>query len=253
MKRAVILQPGYLPWLGFFDLLEKADIFVVLDDVQYTTRDWRSRNRIKTKDGMMWLSVPVKSKGVRLKKIRDVEIENSQKWNMHHLKSLKTFYRRALYYDEIMEICNSLYSRAFKYLIDLDMEFIMRFYEYLSMRTKVVFSSDVPWSGWKDERLLSICRHLGATHYMSGDAAKDYLRDRIFIAEGIVVEWHNYQHPFYKQVWLEEQGFISHLSVVDLLFNHGRESLDILTSTKIVENSRNIKARDASEIRKNNF
>lgn len=248
MRKIVVLQPAYLPWLGFFDLMERADIFVVLDDVQYTVRDWRSRNRIKTPDGVLWLTVPIKAKGARETLVRDVETDTTQQWRKKHLKSLDSFYKKAVYFEEIMELVDPVYNKRYAFLIDVDMDFILKVKEYLSLTTTIVFSSDISSAGKKDEKLLSICKHLNATHYLSGNAGKAYLRETIFTEEGVTVEWHNYAHPFYRQLWLKEQGFISHLSVIDLLFNHGPESCAILTGRKVIEKPAGIKIRHAENV-----
>lgn len=234
MKRVVILQPGYLPWLGFFDLMHKSHAFVILDDVQYTVRDWRSRNRIKTPDGVCWLTVPVKIKGSHNKLVKDIQIDNSQEWRKKHLRTLESYYKHARYFDEVSEMMNRILGRNHQFLIDLDMMLIHGICDYLALETEIMFSSEISSSYSKDEKLLSICKHLEATHYLSGNAAEHYLRESIFGAEKITVEWHNYQHPYYDQLWLKEQGFISHLSAADLLFNHGRASLDILTGKQLI-------------------
>jgi hypothetical protein len=246
--RVVILQPGYLPWLGFFDLMYRADIFVILDDVQYTIRDWRSRNRVKTPDGILWLTVPIKAKGIREKLINDVEIDTTQQWQKNHLKSLESFYKKTKYFDEIINVVSEVYKKNYNFLIDIDMDIILKIYHYFYLKTKICFSSDILSTGKKDEKLLSICKHLNATHYLSGNAAQEYLREPIFLTEGITVEWHNYRHPYYNQLWLKEQGFISHLSIVDLLFNHGPDSLAILTNQKVIPAPEGIKIRRADEV-----
>ncbi len=247
-KTAVILQPGYLPWLGFFDLMCKADKFVVFDDVQYTVRDWRNRNRIKTPNGMMWLTVPVKAKGVREKLIKDVEIDNTQQWQKKHLRSIGSFYKKAKHFGEIMELLENIYKKGYKFLIDVDMDFITAVRRYLSLEAEIVFSSEVSSINKKDEKLLSVCKSLDVTHYLTGNVAKDYLREPLFTAEGIAVQWHDYRHPYHNQLWFKEQGFISHLSVIDLLFNHGPDSLDILTWKKVIPQPKGIRVRHADAL-----
>lgn len=248
ITRTVILQPGYLPWLGFFDLMHKSDIFVILDDVQYTTRDWRNRNRIKTPNGIMWLTVPVKAKDVRGKLIKDVKVDNEQQWQKKHLKCLESFYKKATYFKEIIELVNYVYKKNYTFLIDVDMDLILKVKQYLLIKTKIIYASEITLASKKDEKLLSICKYLNSTQYLSGNAAKDYLRESMFTSEGITVEWHNYQYPYYTQLWLKEQGFISHLSIIDLLFNHGPDSLAILTGQKVIQMPEGIKIRDADEV-----
>ena len=231
-ETVVILQPGYLPWLGFFDLLYRADTFVVFDDVQYTSRDWRNRNRIKTAQGVAWLTVPVNSKGSRKIIVRDIRIDNTQQWQRKHLKSFEASYRRAPFFDEVMKCIYHIYDRHYDFLIDVDMDIVYTVMQYLSLRKKILFSSELGIPGKKDEKLLHICKAVGATNYLSGAAAVDYLREDIFKEDGISVEWQNYIHPFYNQLWLKNHGFISYLAIIDMLFNHGKDSLDILSGVK---------------------
>jgi WbqC-like protein family len=247
-NRVVILQPGYVPWLGFFDLMARADLFVLLDDVQYTVRDWRSRNRVKTPNGVTWMTVPVVSKAAREKQIREVEIDNGHPWQRNHFRTLETFYRKASYCGEILEIIRPMYERPYKFLIDVDLDFILDVRKYLQVGTEIVRSSDVPSTGAKDEKLLSLCRYFRATHYLSGNAAQGYLSEEKFLREGIRVEWHNYRHPRYTQLWTKQLGFISHLSVLDLLLNHGRESLSILSGNTIISVPSDLQVRSADEL-----
>jgi hypothetical protein len=249
MKRIVILQPGYLPWLGFFDLMFKADVFVILDDVQYTKRDWRSRNRIKTTDGVIWLTVPVRAKGSRDKRIKDIEIDNAQDWARKHIRSIATFYKSARFYGEVMPVIERIYKKEFKYLIDLDLALTFEICQFLSLEREIVFSSKLGTESSKDDKLLSICMRLGGTHYLSGNAAKGYLRERIFEEDRISVEWHNYVHPYYRQLWVEKVGFVSHLSAIDLLLNHGRESLEILTGKKVIKPEGRINVIHADDLK----
>lgn len=247
-RKIVILQPGFLPWLGFFDLMLNADVFVIFDDVQYTVRDWRNRNRIKTPGGILWLTVPVKGPHLREKLIRDIEIDTSQDWRKNHLRSLETFYKKAACFEEIRDLLREIYDKDHMYLIDADMDFMLKIQGYLSIGSDIVLSSEIPSTGKKDEKLLSICKHLHATHYLSGDAARDYLREPLFASERIVVQWHDYSHPYYSQLWMREQGFISHLSIVDLLFNHGPDSLAILSGRTKIPPPGRVKVRHANDV-----
>jgi hypothetical protein len=249
MKKVGILQPGYLPWLGFFDQLYQCDIFVFLDDVQYTKHDWRNRNRIKIPEGILWLSIPVLTKGKLDQKISDARIDKKRLWQKKHLKRFESFYKKAKYFDEIIDLMYDIYHKEYTFLIDVDMDFILKVHRYLSIKTEILFSSEIQITGIKDEKVLSICQYLNATHYLSGDAARDYLREDIFSSEGIIVEWQNYRHPYYDQLWKKEQGFISHLSIIDLLFNHGTDSLEILTGEKVIRQPDGIICRNANDIK----
>ncbi|MBI5676804.1 MAG: WbqC family protein [Nitrospirae bacterium] len=240
-----ILQPGYLPWLGFFDLMSKSDIFVILDDVQFTKNDWRNRNRIKTDNGIQWLTIPVIHEFGQI--IKDTAIDNNSLWQKKHLRALKTWYGKSRFFKNYIEEMEKIYSKNFKYLIDVDMDFILKAKEFLSLETNIVLSSEIPSAGKRDEKVLSICKHLNATHYLTGDAAKAYLREPIFNAERISVEWHNYHPPYYNQLWLKKQGFISHLSIIDLLFNCGTDSHAVITGKKVIPQPENIRVRQADE------
>lgn len=247
-KKIVILQPGYIPWLGFFDLMHRSDLFVILDDVQYTVRDWRNRNRIKTAHGIKWLTVPIKSKGIRSKLVNEVEVDNEQNWMKVHIDTLKSYYRKAAYFDEIISLYEQALIRPIKRIIDIDINIIRHILNYLGIRKDLILSSDISVTGAKDLKLLEICKRMGGSHYISGYAAKAYLREDIFKREEIMVEWHNYNHPYYNQLWLTELGFISHLSVIDLLFNHGPASLAILTGKKIINKPLDVEYRSANDV-----
>lgn len=242
-----ILQPMFIPWAGYFDLMAKSDTFIVLDNVQYTKADWRNRNRIKTSDSIIWFTVPVHAKGVLEKNINEVKIDDPSPWKKKHLTSLEMSYKRAPFFDEILQIIREAFGRNYTFLVDLNMDLLMRIRKYLSLETTILMSSDMASSGKKDERLLSLCKEVGATRYLSGPAAKNYLRESIFTAEGIEVVWHDYQHPYYNQLWTKRQGFVSHLSVVDLLFNHGPDSLDIITGELQIDRPGGVKVINANE------
>jgi len=245
-----ILQPGYIPWLGFFDLINRSDKFIILDDVQYTVRDWRSRNRIKTPQGVMWLTVPIQASNARSRIISDIVIDNTQGWQLNHIKNLTTFYKKAPFYPEIIDMINDIYCRQYRYLIDIDMAFIYAICNYMLVGTPIVLSSELGSTGSKDEKLLSLCHKVAATAYISGNAAKSYLRESIFTGKGIEVIWHDYQHPFYNQLWVKEHGFISYLSAIDLLFNQGRDSLDIISGKLIIDNREKVSVISANDFMK---
>ena len=161
---------------------------------------------------------------------------------------MESFYKKAKYFDEVLSLICGLYQEKERYLISFNIQLITKIAEYLAIDTDIVFSSTISTAGKKDIKLLSICKNVKATHYLSGNAARNYLRETLFAAESVKVEWHHYQHPFYYQLWMERHGFISHLSVIDLLFNHGPESLDILLGRKSIPNSPGIRIMHANEV-----
>lgn len=230
--RAVILQPGYLPWLGFFDQMYKSDVFVIYNDVQFDKHGWRNRNRIKTAQGVQWLTVPVLTTAQDKPLIQEVLINNDIDWRRTHLRTIKQNYSRAPFFNTYFGMFEEIYSKEWQYLIDIDMTFIFALMEELGLTTKIKFSADLGIMGKNTRRLVDICLYLGASEYLTGDAAKDYLDESLFSQNDIKLEYHHYQHPVYNQLYGE---FIPYLSIIDLLFNHGKDSLDILTQNKSVK------------------
>lgn len=230
--RIVVLQPSYLPWLGYFDQMFKSDVFVVYDDVQYDKHGWRNRNRIKTPQGPQWLTVPVLTKGRDFPANREVEINNTVSWRTKQLRSIAQNYGRAPYFNRYIGTLEQILERPWRFLIDLNMAFINFLREQLGLQTRIYFSSElkVRVEG-RNERLIGICHYFHADTFLEGDAGKDYIDANLFAHEGIRLEYHAYQHPVYRQLHGE---FIPYLSVIDLLFNHGSASLEILTHQKAV-------------------
>lgn len=223
--RIGILQPGYLPWLGFFEQVYKSDVFVIYDDVQYDKHGWRNRNRIKTANGIQWMTVPVLVKGKQHPLIKDVRIDNSSNWRKKHLASITANYSKALYFDDYIGLFQRCLEREWEFLLDLDMEFISQFCEALGLKRNIFCSSDLGISGDKVDRLINICNHFGADVFYEGQAGKNYIDEDIFLQRGISVEYQDYQHPVYSQLYGD---FVPYLSIVDLLFNEGPNSLSIL-------------------------
>ena len=228
--RVSILQPSYLPWLGYFDLMSRADTFVFLDDVQFTRRDWRNRNKIRTREGWAWLTVPVVQKNRFAQKLCETRIDNSIPWKRKHLESLRVHYARAPYFDLYFPYFDSLYNRPWDSLGDLCFETLGYLKECLKIETPTLKSSELQVGEAKAEKIISLCRRLGATHYLSGDAGQSYLSPDDFKRQGITLEFHQYRHPEYGQRF---PGFVSYLSVIDLLFNHGDRSPEILRTAAL--------------------
>jgi len=221
MSTAVVLQPGYLPWLGFFDQMRRADTFVYYDDVQYDAHGWRNRNRIKTQNGPMWLTVPVRHRGQGSPKILDVDIDNRTPWPRKHLMSLRQAYARAPFADRCLPALEELLHRKWERLVDLDIACAALLAEWLGVRRRVERSSALGIGGDRSERLVNICRHVGASQYLSGDAARSYLDVPLFERHGVRVEWQQYVHPTYPQLHGE---FVPYLSALDLVLNCGDEA-----------------------------
>jgi hypothetical protein len=233
MKTIGILQPGYLPWLGFFEQLYRSDIFVIYDDVQYDKHSWRNRNRIKTPTGPIWLTVPVLTRGKSGQLVSETLIDNRSHWGEKHLKALQANYARAPFFKEYYPVLGSVLSTPQERLADLDAALIQKIAGLLNLKTEIIRSSQLNIQGDKINRLISLCRHFGAGVFYEGKAGEDYIEPREFGKNGIRVEFQNYQHPVYRQLHGE---FVSHLSIADLLFNHGPESLKILIGEAAVSN-----------------
>lgn len=228
-----ILQPGYLPWLGFFEQMYRSNIFVIYDDVQYDKHGWRNRNRIKTANGIQWLTVPVH---VSLKEpllIKEVRIDNRQNWAKKHLLSIRQNYAKAPFLKEYINIFEEAYSKEWEYLVDVAMYFITKLAECLHMKDKeIIMSSTLHVKGDRIERLINICKIFNADTFYEGAVGKNYIDEGYFNRHGIKVEYQDYKHPVYKQLY---GVFVPYLSAIDLLFNHGRESLSILTNENFKE------------------
>ena len=220
-KKVAILQSNYIPWKGYFDLIAAVDEFILYDDMQYTKRDWRNRNQIKTPDSVVWLSVPVKVKGKYEQTIRETEIDGQQ-WRAQHLRSFEFNYRKAKHYDEIMALIAPLYAQEYSHISVLNRAFIEAICGYLGITTKISNSWDYPLSDGKSERLADLCVSAGGNEYISGPAAKDYIEEDVFKARNLTLTWFEYAgYPEYPQLWGE---FVHGVSILDLLFNCGKEA-----------------------------
>lgn len=228
--RIAIMQPGYLPWLGFFELMHKCDLFVLFDDVQYTKKDWRSRNRIRTKEGWMWLTVPVLTKMKRSQKINEVRINRSIDWRKKHLNALAIHYRKSRYFMSYFPRLKEIVCCDWEYLFELDFELIKWLSAQLSITTKIIKSSSLTIGGRREEKIIGICKALGADQLYDSKAAASFLDPADFQAQGISLTFQNYEHPVYAQVY---SPFVSYLSTVDLLFNHGPASAHILLGNAV--------------------
>jgi hypothetical protein len=220
------MQPGYIPWLGFFELMHNCDAFVLLDDVQYTHKDWRSRNRIRTKEGCMWLTVPVLTKGRAAQKIADVKINNTYPWRDKHFNALTVNYRRSKYYKQYMGFFEQIYKRDWDFLVDLDIEIINFMAGEFDIKTPVIRSSSLPASGsGGNTHILEICNKLGADELYDSARAKAFIDTELFKNSGIKLIFQDYKHPIYAQVY---KPFMPHMSALDLLFNEGSMGRDIM-------------------------
>lgn len=215
-------QPAYLPWLGYFDKIARADLFVVLDTVQFEKRGYIHRNRIKTPQGAHWLTIPVKSKGHRSATLQVTKIDNSQPWRRRHLKAIALNYRRAPYFEMCFPKLETLLSGTESGLAELCFRQLHFWLGELGISTRVVRSSDLPAMGAKSDLILDLCRHVGAKRYLSGQLGRDYLVECDFRAAGITIEYQEYAHPVYPQQW---GSFLPAMSIVDYWMNCGSRPL----------------------------
>jgi len=222
MKKVAILQSNYIPWKGYFDMIAAVDEFILYDDMQYTRRDWRNRNQIKTPQGVQWLTVPVLVKGKYHQKIRDTEIDGTD-WAEMHWKALEQNYRRASHFSEIAMWLEPLYlDNTYSHISQLNRAMIDAICQYLGIKTRISNSWDYSLLDGKTERLADLCQQAGGAEYISGPAAKDYVDENVFNAMGIKLTWFNYDgYEKYPQQWGE---FIHGVSILDLLFNCGKDS-----------------------------
>lgn len=222
MKKVAILQSNYIPWKGYFDLIGSVDEFILYDDMQYTRRDWRNRNQIKTPQGVQWLTVPVRVKGKYDQKIRDTEIDGSD-WAVAHWKALAQNYARAPHFAEIAAWLEPLYLAAsYTHLSELNRRFIEAVCAYLQIDTVISDSRDYTLVEGKTERLADLCAQAGGTEYVSGPSARDYVDESVFERSGIQLTWFDYAgYPEYPQLWGE---FAHGVTVLDLLFNCGKDA-----------------------------
>ena len=211
-----IHQPQYLPWIGYFDKVNKSDVFVILDDVQFEKNEWQNRNKIRNKLEWQWLTVPTKYKFPEL--INEVKIDNSTGWKDKHYKGLEMNYSRAKYFEEYKYIFEDIYNKDWEYLSDINICLIEAINKILDIKTKLIKSSDIKVDGHSTDKLINICKTVGADTYLSGVGGKDYLEIEKFEENGIKIIFQEFEHPIYQQCF---NNFHSHMSIVDLLFTQG--------------------------------
>jgi len=219
-----IHQPQYLPWLGLFHKILKSDLFIFLDNVQFVKNEWQNRNKIRTHRGWQWLTVPVSfSHG---DKIKDVRTNHRVNWCKKHHHALVTNYSPASYFREYFPAFEEAYSREWPGLVDVNLFFLRLMMDMLGIKVETALASEFPEVNEPTERLVALCKEVGAECYLSGIVGRSYLDLNRFEEEGIKVNFHDFKHPVYPQLYGE---FQPNMSIVDLLFNCGPESLTILT------------------------
>ena len=221
-----IHQPEHLPWLGFFDKVRQADVYVILDNVQYRKNYFQNRNKIRTQEGWSWVTIPVKNAPVDTL-INEILIDDNPKLKRRYLNLIKTNYIHAEFFDRYFPSLQEILRQEYTKLVELNVEIIKFFMQQLGIKTRTLIASelDLPEAKGGTYVNFNICHKLGADVYLSGISGKDYLNETIYIENGIKVIYQEFYHPIYKQLY---EPFIPCMSVVNLLFNHGDKSLDII-------------------------
>jgi WbqC-like protein family len=222
---AVVLQPSYLPWRGYFDLVDRADVFVFYDDVQYDKHGWRNRNRIKTAHGPAWITVPVHSRGAveTGTPIAAIEVDHRRDWVRSHLETLRHAYGRQPFYARYAPLLATVLEKRHARLADLTIELTIAVARELGSTARFVRSSELPVQGSKNDRLLDVLGRIGATRYISGPSARAYIAPERFAEAGIVLEFITYDYPEYAQ---PHPPYDPAVSIVDALFALGPTAID---------------------------
>lgn len=232
MKKIAILQSNYIPWKGVFDMMNKVDTFVFFEDVDFTKRDWRIRNKIKTPEGEIWLTIPVK-KASRGTKIYEIQISQEENWQEKHYKTITQYYKKAKYFEEYKWLLDKIYlEKKWENLSEFNIFSNILIAKELGIKTEFINSKDLKTSGTKDDKLIEICEKLEGNYYLSGPAAKDYINNEKFKNKNINLAYIKYEYPEYKQLYGE---FNHYLSVFDVLFNCGKDAPNYIFMGKIEE------------------
>lgn len=221
-KRVAIVQSNYIPWKGYFDLINRVDEFILFDDMQYTRRDWRNRNKIKTPQGAQWLTIPVQVKGKYFQAIKETRVQDAT-WASDHWRTLKHTYGRTRFFDRYAPDLEKLYLGMQEELLSrINYQFLQYLCGVLGITTRLTWSMDYRVCEGKTERLVDLCQQAGATEYLSGPAARDYVEAELFERVGIQLSWMDYSgYPEYSQLHPPFDHFVT---VLDLLFNEGPDA-----------------------------
>jgi len=229
--KAGIIQSNYLPWRGYFDFIDRVDVFVVYDDVQFTVRDWRTRNRLKTPQGLRWLSVPVRHQH-RSQLICETDIDYSRDWRREHLALVTLNLKQAPFLGDVLRLLEPAFAAQHRTISELNVSLLRACCGYLGIRTPIRLSTEFNAKGAKTERLLEVLAAVGADAYLSGPAAKTYLDEAQFAAAGIRLEYMHYAYPPYPQLWGPFDGGVS---IIDTIANCGPDTRTVLTSQALPE------------------
>lgn len=229
MKKIAILQSNYIPWKGYFDIMGSVDEFIIYDEMQYTKNDWRNRNKIKTTNGLIWLTIPVKIEKLN-QKINETKIADN-KWYIKHKNSLQTNYGKATKFKECKDFIFNIYEQASRldYISEINYTFLNEINKFLKISTKISFSTDYNIGDGKTERLINICKQSNSNIYLSGPSAKNYIDEALFTKNNINLEWFDYiGYKEYEQLY---PPFEHGVSILDLIFNTGEDAYKYLKNT----------------------
>jgi len=230
MKLA-IHQPQYMPWVGYFHKMAGADLFVYLDDVQFKKNEWQHRNRIRSPEGWQWLSVPNTYHFPQ--RINQVELRTDTRWTEKHLRSIEACYGKAPFFHDYIERFSAFFAEPWSTIDRLNMASTALLADIMGITSPTEVSSIHAFAGVSTERLVNICRHFGAHTYLAGAGGHDYMDLSLFQQAGIAVEFQQFSPPVYPQHWCTSpQDFVAGLSAIDLVFNCGTRSRDVLMSGK---------------------
>ena len=231
MRKIAIMQPTYLPWIGYFDLIDQVDKFVFLDSVQFSKRSWQQRNRIKGPKEVRWLTVPVHTKGRSRQLLQEVAIAPNRDFPEQHIETIKRFYRRAPSFTQYVDELSATLREAHRFLADLNIKLIRWLCAQMGIETEMVRSSSLNAEGRRVELLINICKSCEADGYLSPEGSRTYIEENnLFESNGIELTYHEYHHPEYHQLHGE---FVPYLSILDLILNEGDSSLSIMRSGRV--------------------
>jgi len=223
-----IHQPQYLPWLGYIDKIERADIFIILDNVQYKKNEWQNRNRIKAADGWQWITVPVLYNFPE--KINEVRINNKVEWRRKHRNAIETNYIKAPFFAEYFPYFKELYEKEWERLVDINIAFLKVITGFFGVDTRTLLASEIDTRDDPTGRLIDLCRTVGAATYLSGREGPNYMDMDAFKKAGIDLVVQDFKHPVYQQMY---GGFEPNLSCIDLLFNCGNKGMEIIKKARV--------------------
>ena len=222
MKKVAIVQSNFIPWRGYFSLIRSVDEFIILDSVQYTRRDWRNRNKIKSQNGVQWLTIPTQSKGNYSAKVNEIRTLDST-WKDDHLNKLKILYGKSPFFDQFFPILQRAYgSESVENLSDFNVRLLKEICCYLGFTPTITLDTNFSESLGSNQRLINLCKATGGQVYVTGPKAKSYLAEDDFTSQGLNIEWFTYSDAhIYQQQWGE---FIPDLSIIDIIFNLGEDA-----------------------------